>query len=153
MTGRLNTKAVVDFLELCKDAPEQVDFKTCEPVEVNAMSGPTDNLNADAMLSFLTTNLSGVTGSEVIELLDIAAGIDLANDEQGLVSDVAETIAFIEDFARQINLGDAVVPQAMNDSSVLCPGFTTPGSCETFEELRRICPWSCERQKEEVSYY
>jgi hypothetical protein len=148
----LNTKAVVDFLQLCKDAPEQVDFKTCEPVEVNAMSGPTDNLNADAMLSFLSTNLSGVTGREMIELLDIAQGIDLANDEQGLVSDVAETIAFIEDFARQINLGDAVVPQAMNDSSVLCPGFTSPGSCETFEELRMICPWSCERQKDECAY-
>lgn len=130
-----------------------MDFKTCAPLSVNAMSGPSDNLNADDMLSFLTTNLTGITGSEVIQLLDIADGLDLANDEAGLVSDVGMTISFVEDLAQLINMAEGQLPQqSMNDSSVLCPGFTTPGSCESFEELRRICPWSCERQKEECAY-
>ena len=149
---RLNTKAIVDFLDQCRDIPEQIDFKTCKPIEVNAMNGPSDNLNADDMLKFLTTNLTGVTDTEIMELLHLAEGLDLADDTKGLATEVEETISVIEDLTRLINLGDAVVPETMNDSSILCPGFTTPGSCDSFEELRRICPWSCERQKEECAY-
>jgi len=111
-----------------------------------------DNLQANDMLLFLTTNLTGVTGTELIELLDLADGLNLADDEQGLATDVSEAVQVIEDITKLMNLGANVVPQSMNDSSVLCPGFTTPGSCESFEELRRICPWSCERQKEECAY-
>ncbi|QDZ25431.1 hypothetical protein HOP50_17g79720 [Chloropicon primus] len=147
----LNLKAVVDFLNLCKEVPEQVDFKTCEPVEVSAMSGPSDNINADALLSFLRTDLNGITEDEMIQFLGVAQDLDLADNHDGLVDDVSKTVAEVENFVRLVNLGQNVVPESMNDSSILCPGFTSEGSCETFEELRRICPWSCERQKEECS--
>lgn len=144
----LNTKAVVDFLHLCKDLPgsdQQIDFKTCESQNVNAMSGPSDNMSANDMLSFLKTDLSGLTQDEMVQFLGIAEGLDLADNSQGLADDVFSTVAEVENLVRLINLGADVIPESLNDSSILCPGFTSPGSCESFDELRRICPWSCER--------
>eukprot|EP00216_Chloropicon_sp_CCMP2111_P005345 CAMPEP_0198237974 /NCGR_PEP_ID=MMETSP1446-20131203/3709_1 /TAXON_ID=1461542 ORGANISM="Unidentified sp, Strain CCMP2111" /NCGR_SAMPLE_ID=MMETSP1446 /ASSEMBLY_ACC=CAM_ASM_001112 /LENGTH=470 /DNA_ID=CAMNT_0043920261 /DNA_START=59 /DNA_END=1471 /DNA_ORIENTATION=- len=146
-----NTKAIIEFLDMCKAVPGQMDYKTCEPL-VNAMDGPSDDSEANALLALLSTDISGIEANEVLELMEIGAGLDLADNSDGLVSDVSESVQAVRMFLDLLHAGD-VVPESMNDSSVLCPGFATAQACESFEDLRNICPWSCERQKEECTMY
>ena len=128
-----------------------MDLKECEPAQVEAMSGRAAGMDPSDVLAFFTTDLAGLSEDEMVEFLGIAQGLDLADNTNGIADDVYTTIAEVENFVRMVNLGGAVIPESMNDSSILCPGFTSPGSCESFEQLRRVCPWSCERQKEECS--
>ena len=148
-----NARATLEFLGQCRAADVAVDYTDCAALSsTSSASGGGRQARRRAadpatVHSFLTTSLAGVTEAEALRLVEMAEDLDLAEyaADAPLVHSVSESVAEVKAFVALLNTHN-LPPERTKDSSVLCPGFATAHSCESFPELVRACPWSCERQ-------